>query len=66
MTTSHWGIALIVAGIAIALWMSRRVFLRTNSTGVQEFSSFTHMVVVRLGELVFRFLALGLILVGLA
>jgi hypothetical protein len=60
------GLILFVAGWVPLLWATRRQFYRTNSTGVQEFESFGHMVGARLIERFGSIIGVIMIMAGVA
>lgn len=59
-----FGIILIIVGIGLIYWISRRKFYRRNGMGAEGFSSFEASVFTRLIEWVGRLLAFTLIVVG--
>jgi len=59
-----FGIILIIIGIGLIYWISRRKFYRRNGMGAEGFSSFEASVFTRLIEWVGRLFAFALIIVG--
>ena len=59
------GIILIIIGIGIIYWISRRKFNRRNEAGIEGFSSFEKSVLIRFIERVGKWIAYALIIVGL-
>ncbi|MGJ1415215.1 molybdenum ABC transporter permease [Sphingobacterium multivorum] len=59
-----FGIILIVVGVGLVYWISRRKFYRRNGMGAEGFSSFEASVFTRFIEGFGKLIAYGLILVG--
>lgn len=55
----------IVLGAGIIYWINRRKFYRRNVAGLEGFSSFESSVFVRLLELIGRWIAYALIIIGI-
>lgn len=58
-------IIFLVLGIGIVYWISRRKFYRRNAMGAEGFSSFESSVFTRFMERIGKWLAYGLIILGI-
>lgn len=59
-----FGIVLIIIGIGLIYWISRRKFYRRNAMGAEGFSSFEASVFIRFIERIGKWIAYALIIVG--
>jgi hypothetical protein len=57
---------LIAAGLGLWIWVHKRRFDRTNSSGVQEFQNFWHFLGANSFELAIVLVGLFLLLIGFA
>lgn len=51
-SADFYGGFFILIGILLYLWRHKRVFDRTNSAGIEQFSSYSGKLVARFGDLV--------------
>ena len=58
-----FSIILIIIGIGIIYWISRRKFNRRNDAGIEGFSNFEKSVLIRFIERVGKWIAYALIIV---
>lgn len=58
------GMLMLFVGVALWFWTGRREFKRTNSSGVQEFSSYSSAAASRLLELLSNLVGLVLVIGG--
>lgn len=58
-------IIFLVLGIGLTYWISRRKFYRRNAVGAEGFSSFESSVFIRFLERIGKWLAYGLIILGI-
>jgi hypothetical protein len=58
------GVMLLLAGVIAWLWVGRRRFRRRNSAGIEEFGSYSKMLVTRFFERLLRIGAAGLVLLA--
>lgn len=59
------GIIALALGIGLIYWINRRKFYRRNVAGLEGFSSFETSVFVRFMERIGKWLAYGLLLLGI-
>lgn len=59
------GIIALALGIGLIYWINRRKFYRRNVAGLEGFSSFEASVFVRFMERIGKWLAYGLLLLGI-
>ena len=59
------GVVIALMGFAIRYLMNRRRFNRRNAMGVEGFSSYQKVVLIRTGERLAKFIGLLFILVGI-
>lgn len=59
------GITAIALGIGLIYWINRRKFYRRNVAGLDGFSSFESSLLVRFLERIGKWLAYGLIILGI-
>ena len=55
---------LILAGTLLYLWRNKRIFDRTNSAGIQQYSSYSGKLAARLGDTGLWFAAVLIVMAG--
>jgi len=58
------GLATILVGIALFVWRNKRAFARTNSAGIEQFSSYGQKIAARFWDVFLWVLGFGCIALG--
>ncbi len=61
-----FGGLIALVGFSLYLWRNKRIFVRTNTYGVQQYSSYSGKLVARLGDIVLWIVAVLGMTFGLA
>jgi len=61
----YMGCALLLLGVLLRYWISRRRFYRRNAAGVEQFRRFSHKVTSQFFERIVAFISILMILSGI-